>query len=69
MRLAAPGDASPFRIAVIVALALAVIAPVGLIIYQSMLSAAFFAADAKVSRGPSITSSPTRTSGTRSARR
>ena len=37
-----PGDAAPFRIAVIAALTAAVMAPVGLILYQSFLDGPFF---------------------------
>src|SRR5690349_4558630 len=42
------GDAGPFRAGVIAALTLAVMAPVGLIAYQSLLDDAFFAAGAKL---------------------
>lgn len=46
---AATGDATPFRAGVIALLALAVMAPVGLIAYQSTLDAAFFDDTAKFS--------------------
>lgn len=42
-------DAGPFRVGVIVALTLAVMAPVGLIAYQSLLDQAFFDPAAKLS--------------------
>ena len=44
-----PGNAAAFRIVVIAALACAVMAPVGLIIYQSLLDGPFFDASAKAS--------------------
>ena len=42
----AAGDAAPFRVGVITLLTLAVMAPVGLIAYQSLLDNAFFDATA-----------------------
>jgi len=44
-----PGNAAAFRIVVIAALACAVMAPVGLIIYQSLLDGPFFDASARAS--------------------
>jgi len=44
-----PHDGAPFRAVVVAALALAVLAPVGLIVYQSFLDAPFFDAAAKPS--------------------
>lgn len=46
---AAPADARPFRVGVIALLTLAVMAPVGLILYQSILDSAFFDDAAKFS--------------------
>ena len=46
---AAPADAAPFRFGVIALLTLAVMAPVGLIAYQSMLDQPFFDATARLS--------------------
>lgn len=46
---APPGDARSYRRIVITALAVAVLAPIGLIIYQSFLDAPFFAPNAKLS--------------------
>jgi iron(III) transport system permease protein len=43
-----PGDAGPFRAGVIALLTLAVMAPVGLIVYQSLLDDAFFDPAAKL---------------------
>jgi iron(III) transport system permease protein len=49
MRLSTVGDARPYRRIVVALLALFVLAPVVLMIYQSFLSDAFFAADARLS--------------------
>lgn len=46
MSAAAPADAAPFRIGVIALLTAAVMAPVGLIVYQSLLDGVFFDASA-----------------------